>query len=474
MPDTKLAEALKLAKTKPQFFAFLLKLPEGKLVVSKTKIAMKDVLQMKKDMGGGTPIMGTCSGPLDDMEFKTGAPVAGVVQNVIPKVVKRDTGLRIVATMVYGKELADEAKDLDDADSKIPPPLPVPDVAVKPGDELNRLLMLADILDSIKPIKGTFSDGAHFSVTMQGRDYEMNQKEVDTNRKNAQAAFAKGVQLVQQRTRNAREEYQEYRSSMTSGVFGTVATFVFEHTSVTDPGDRINALSITANSKSLAALTAAFKNSFKEASVALIEADAAAQRMHALMAAYKAGLEHSAGTTVTVLEGVKTASEITLAVGGAVATGGATLAVAGGTGTAVAGVSAGTVAFAGGMGITAASDLAPALMGDKVDWGKFAFDMALGVVLKKLGPGEAMEKALLEKMGVSAVKKIGESKAKEAVAKVVAGEGEALMKKGIELTQKKLSGKDVTWGEFTDETEKEFAKEGVPSVVKVLKVMLAK
>lgn len=177
---------------------------------------------------------------------------------------------------------------------------------------------------------------------------------------------------------------------------------------------------------------------------------------------------------MTVLTGVKTACEITLAVGGAVATGGATLAVAGGTGTAVAGVSAGTVAFAGSMGIAAAGDLAPALLGDKVDWGKFAFDMALGVVLKKLGPGEAMEKAILEKMGVDAVKKIGESKAKEAVAKVVAGEGEALMKKSIELTQQKLSGKDVTWGDFGDEAGKEFAKEGVPSVVKVLKVMLAK
>jgi len=474
MPDTKLAEALKLAKTKPMFFAFILKSPEGQIVVSKTKIPMKDVLQMKKDMGGGTPIMGTCSGPLDDMIFTTGQGVAGVVPNVIPKVVKRDTGLRIVVTMETGKELAAEAQDLNDADDKIPPPLPIPDVGVNPGNEQGHLMMLADILDSIKPIKGNFSDGAHFTITMQGRDYEMNQKEVDTNRKNAQAAFAKGVQLVQQRTRDAVEMYQEYRSSMKSGAFGTTATFLFDHFSVTDPGDRINKWSVTANTKSVVALKAVTENSFKEASVALIEADTAAQSINALMQAYQAGLEHSAGTTVTVLEGVKTASEITLAVAGAAATGGATVAVAGGTGTAVAGVSEATVAFAGGMGITAASDLAPALMGDKVDWGKFAFDMALGVVLKKLGPGEAMEKAILEKMGVDAVKKIGESKAKEAVAKVVAGEGEALMKKSIEFTQQKLSGKDVTWGRFADEAGKEFAKEGVPSVVKVLKVMLGR
>ncbi len=474
MPDTKLIEALKMAKAKPMFFAFILKLPEGKLVVSKTKIPMKDVLQMKKDMGGGTPIMGTCSGPLDDMTFTTGQAVAGVVQNVIPKVVRRDAGLTVVATIVYGKELADEAKELNDADDKIPPPLPVPDVAVNPGDELTQLMTIAGILDSIKPMQGNFPDGTHYNITMQGRDYEMNQQEVDTSRKNAQAAFVKGIQLVQQRTSNSKDEYNEYRSSMKSGTFGAVATWVFEHTTVTDPGGKINELSISSNLKTVAALTAVSKFSFVEASKALIDADIASSRIHPLMQAYKAGLEHSAGSTVTVLTGVKTACEITLAVGGAVATGGATLAVAGGTGTAVAGVSAGTVAFAGSMGIAAAGDLAPALLGDKVDWGKFAFDMALGVVLKKLGPGEAMEKAILEKMGVDAVKKIGESKAKEAVAKVLAGEGEALMKKSIELTQQKLSGKDVTWGDFGDEAGKEFAKEGVPSVVKVLKVMLGK
>jgi hypothetical protein len=291
---------------------------------------------------------------------------------------------------------------------------------------------------------------------MQGRDYEMNQQEVDTNRRNAKAAFVKGVQLVQQRTSNAADEYKDYRSTMKSGSFGTAATFVFEHTSVTDPGDHINALASEARLKTVAALMAASKNSFVEASRALIEADSTSSEIHVLMLAYKAGLEHSAGTTVTVLEGVKTASEITLAVGGAVVTGG------------------GTVAFAGGMGITAASDLAPALVGDKVEWGKFAFDMALGVVMKILGPGEAVETAILEKMGVDAVKKIGENMAKEAVAKVIAGESEALMKKSIELTQKKLTGKDVTWGEFADETKAEFAKEGVPSVAKVLKVMLGK
>jgi len=179
---------------------------------------------------------------------------------------------------------------------------------------------------------------------------------------------------------------------MKTGWFGTVATFVFEHTTVTDPGDKISKLTEDAKAFCVAALGAINQNSFAAAAKALIDADTKAQISHRLMLTYKAGLEHSAGATVTVLEGVKTASEMTLVVGGAVVSGGA------------------TVAFVGGAGITAASDLAPALVGDKVDWGKFALDMALTVVLKKVGPGEAMEKAILERMGVDAIKKVGEKK----------------------------------------------------------------
>jgi len=51
---------------------------------------------------------------------------------------------------------------------------------------------------------------------------------------------------------------------------------------------------------------------------------------------------------------------------------------------------------------------------------------------------------------------------------VVAGESEALVKKGIETVQKKLSGKEVTWGDFGDEAKKEAIKEGTVDVLKAL------
>jgi hypothetical protein len=299
-------------------------------------------------------------------------------------------------------------------------PLPVPEVTVKPGGEA-KLLAVAQSL---------------------GKQVAINQKEVDTNRRNAQAAFAKAVQTVQLHSSNAQNEYSIYRGQMTKGWFGKVAIFIFDHVSVTDPGDLVNNLCISANNLAGVALAAANANAYVQAAKTLITADTAAQKAHALNVAYKDGIENAGEKTVAVLEVVKTASEITLAVGAVVGTGGAA-----------------AVGFGGGVAITAAEDLAPALAGGKVDWAKFAFDMALAFVLKKLAPAEQIEKAILAKLGTQAVEKVGEKALKEAFAKIMAAHMEVMLKKSLEATHKALRGKDVSWDKFVEETQKELYKE---------------
>ena len=285
---------------------------------------------------------------------------------------------------------------------------------------------------------------------MAGRKYEINQQEADTNRKNAKAAFANAVRIIKQMASSAQDQYKDYRKTMKTGWFGTTATFVFDHVSVTDPGDAIDRLVQKSNKATDSALAASNNNSFVSAANSLIEADIAAERADKMLWKYKDGLEGSAATTVTGLKAVKTASEITLAVGGAVVTGG------------------GTVAFAGSLGITAAGDLAPALIGEKVDWKHFAFDMALSVVMKKVLPSDAMESAILDKLGTKVVEKVGEKAAKEAFAKVMTISLKAMMKKSAEAAEKKLRGKDVSWDDYTEATRNELYKQTTIEVAKLL------
>lgn len=120
---------------------------------------------------------------------------------------------------------------------------------------------------------------------------------------------------------------------------------------------------------------------FRGAANALIPADRFAHEAKALVLAYHDGIVETAGDTVTVLKAVKTASEITLAVGSVVIPGAAVV---------------GTV---GSIGMTAGENLGGALMGKKIDWGKFTFDLALGIVLAKLEPGKKLADAVIAKLG---------------------------------------------------------------------------
>ena len=59
--DPELALALKAAKGKKMYFAFIPKgAGDGKLIVSKKKIPPKLIAEARKEIGGGTPVTGRC------------------------------------------------------------------------------------------------------------------------------------------------------------------------------------------------------------------------------------------------------------------------------------------------------------------------------------------------------------------------------------------------------------------------------
>src|SRR5262252_3360289 len=95
MPDAELTTALKQAKSKKMFFAFILKGSDGQLLVSKAKIPPKEIAEAKKDVGG-VPITGKCFGPINDLLFQVAKQPPPTLSAALKKVVKRDTGLTIV------------------------------------------------------------------------------------------------------------------------------------------------------------------------------------------------------------------------------------------------------------------------------------------------------------------------------------------------------------------------------------------
>jgi hypothetical protein len=90
-----LAAALKMAKSREMYFAFINKGSDGMLVVSRSEISPGELLELKKEAGGGTIIEGTLSGPLGDLVFTVEKEPPPTLPAAIKKVVKRDAGIAI-------------------------------------------------------------------------------------------------------------------------------------------------------------------------------------------------------------------------------------------------------------------------------------------------------------------------------------------------------------------------------------------
>jgi hypothetical protein len=113
MPDADLVKALKLAKSKKMFFAFVPKGATGKLIISKARIPAKLLAQAKKEIGGGNPITGKCSGPPNDMVFLVAKAAPPTLAAALKKVAK-DAGLAIVPDVQLAGDADDEEEDTGD------------------------------------------------------------------------------------------------------------------------------------------------------------------------------------------------------------------------------------------------------------------------------------------------------------------------------------------------------------------------
>jgi hypothetical protein len=180
------------------------------------------------------------------------------------------------------------------------------------------------------------------------------------------------------------------------------------------------------------------------------DAEGAAERAAKMVAAYVDQIIGTAEMTVTVLEGVKTASEWTLFLCAVAATGGAAGGLAAGLGleatagsaTAATWIAAGS-AIAGevGVGIMKAAD------GDKVDWGEIAVHAAIQVIVARFSPGlgQRLANGLA---GNPLVVRYGTQRVVSIATSLLMTEGASMFATVIDDAVRALRGKEITWAQF--------------------------
>lgn len=118
--DAELNTALKQAKSKQMFFAFLGKGTDGKLLVSKSKISAKEIAEAKKELGGGNLVKGKCKGEGKTMVFEVAKDPPGTMAAALKKLL-RETGLGLLPDIqVTGGDESDEDEAEDTSGGATP------------------------------------------------------------------------------------------------------------------------------------------------------------------------------------------------------------------------------------------------------------------------------------------------------------------------------------------------------------------
>jgi hypothetical protein len=123
--DKELAANLKVAKTKPMFFAVIAKGNEGKLLVDKKKILSKICADAKKQLGGGTIFSGRVQGEDGLMVFEVGKQPPPTLAALTKKIMKRDGNLAMDVEYRVAADLSEqESAETEGAEQSNIPPAP--------------------------------------------------------------------------------------------------------------------------------------------------------------------------------------------------------------------------------------------------------------------------------------------------------------------------------------------------------------
>lgn len=302
----------------------------------------------------------------------------------------------------------------------------------------------------------------------QGQSISLNQAKYDEMRVRVREAAISAVLRASNRAETAMGRYEEQQK--VDAHHWIVAPIVKTLGRVTDPGPALVEYVQATRTGLTEARLALDGGDFVSAARLIGDAEGEAERASRMVLAYVDQVIGSAEMTVTVLEGVKTASEVVLflcavaATGGAAGAGATALGLEGaGATTSLLGVTGSTAAWATAIGTTAAitEEVAVGIVraadGDKVDWGEVAVHAAIQVIVAKFSPslGQRLTKGLgsvavanpaLRQM----IARIGMSRVVTIATNLLMHEGSQFFATVVEDTVKALRGKPITWGEFGD------------------------
>jgi hypothetical protein len=128
--DAALTTALKQAKTRAMFFAFVAKgTSDGALIVSKPKIATKQVAETKKKVGGSVVFRGRCVGEEGKLVFEVAKEPPSGLAKQLKTIIARDAGLTLKVEVRVAADLA--AEESEAAAEAMASPAPPPAAADK-------------------------------------------------------------------------------------------------------------------------------------------------------------------------------------------------------------------------------------------------------------------------------------------------------------------------------------------------------
>jgi hypothetical protein len=123
--DSKLVTALRQAKGAPMFYAFVAKgTSDGVLLVSKKKIAVKEINEAKAASGGKLVFRGTCTGEEGKMVFNLPKEPPGTLAKQLKTVIHRDAGMNLQVETRVVENLEEEMAEGEEQDTtaSVPPP----------------------------------------------------------------------------------------------------------------------------------------------------------------------------------------------------------------------------------------------------------------------------------------------------------------------------------------------------------------
>lgn len=329
-------------------------------------------------------------------------------------------------------------------------------LALSPNASIQEIINAMEVIDAIKPSE---TAGGLFQTTFKGRVITLTMQQVDKVRASAVKALTAALTNVERRRDSAVGRYNSQEqvneefpvSSGASKAWSWIRTYG----EYSNPRESVRGEAKKVTDESALARQAMSSTSFAEAVRHLSAADAASERSSKIVHAYIDQLISGAESLEIGLTYTRDAAFVTVGVLAVVATGGAALGLEASTiGTGIGGLTVAQTTTAISVGAPIAGSLGVAGLkvaaGDKVDWGQFAVETAVQIILAKFG-GKLSAGIAGKLVGNPATATLG----RQVIATLMSGAATHVVSQSFSVTvssvHRSLQGKNVTWDTFLDQ-----------------------